>query len=93
MVLSGGKILKEARNMADGMRKSSHPPALRHTVLLRGCVGQRSVKRGVTAGRRAAAPRGDGFPRLRPARAAAIPREKDKDTPVRNRPNAPAPPR
>lgn len=43
MVLSGGKILKEARNMADGMRKSSHPPALRHTVLLRGCVGQSSA--------------------------------------------------
>ena len=44
------------------------------------------------AGRRAAALRGDGFPRLRPARAAAVPRERDKDTPVRNGPNAPAPP-
>lgn len=32
------------------------------------------------AGCRAAALRGDGFPRLRPARVAAIPREKDKDT-------------
>lgn len=41
------------------------------------------------AGRRAAALRGDGFPRLRPARAAAVPREKDKDTPVRNGANAP----
>lgn len=59
MVLSSGKILKEAGIMADGMRKSSHPPALRHTVLLRGCVGQRSVKRGVTAGRRQLRPRGD----------------------------------
>lgn len=58
MVLSGGKILKEAGIMADGMRKSSHPPALRHTVLLRGCVGQRSVKRGVTAGRRQLRPPG-----------------------------------
>lgn len=65
MVLSSGKILREAGIVADGMRKCCsasssdqqgglppHPPALRHTVRLRGCVGQSSVKRGGTAGLR-----------------------------------------
>lgn len=44
------------------------------------------------AGRRAEALRGDGFPRLRPTRAAAVPREERQRHAVRNRRNTPASP-